>query len=76
MAKTLRAVTIDQISEKELAPHITSNTELPSLGFVDVLISPWVKFTPTQLLSQCLVCTSHQLHWKGEHKAQDSIHRS
>lgn len=40
MAETLRAVTIDQISDKELAPHITSNVGLSPLGFVDVFISP------------------------------------
>jgi len=32
MAETLRAVTIDQISDKELTPHITSS----------MVLSPWV----------------------------------
>lgn len=39
MAETLRAVTIDQISDKELASHIISNTGLFPMGFVAVFIS-------------------------------------
>lgn len=39
MAETLRAVTIDQISDKELASHIISNTGLFPVGFVAVFIS-------------------------------------
>lgn len=39
MAETLRDVTIDQISDEELAPHITSNIDFP-LGFIDVFIFP------------------------------------
>lgn len=35
MAESLKAVTIDQISDKELASHITSNTELLPRAFVD-----------------------------------------
>lgn len=69
----MRAVTIDQISDKELAPHTTSSIGLSPLGFMDVFISPWVKFTPTMLPSHCLVSTSCQCHWKGEHSLRTAF---
>lgn len=41
----MKAVTIDQISVKELTSHTTGNTGLSPLGFMVVFICPWVKFT-------------------------------